>query len=234
MAARPAKQTLRPRNDPRLQRQGSGHQAANYIRQLIFDGELPPGTRVPQEEIARSLGISRIPVREALVALEKEGRVTIEMHRGAFVNALTEQSVKDNHELMSLIDGFVVRRAAERITPEMIVQLKDVVADIEATDDPMAMRRLYDEWKDLIIRAGSSPRLAQVLGGLRELVVENYYKAIPGALLNFRHGAVAISRAVARRDPEAAARAQLAMAKAGNELVIKFYRANRLFEETVS
>ena len=69
-------------------RQSSGEQAAVHIRRLIFDGELRPGDRVPQDEIAHTLGISRIPVREALIALEREGWVTIEMHRGAFISAI--------------------------------------------------------------------------------------------------------------------------------------------------
>jgi len=50
----------------------------------MFDGTLGPGEKIPQDDVAGVLGISRIPVREALIALEREGRVTIELHRGAF------------------------------------------------------------------------------------------------------------------------------------------------------
>jgi len=77
-------------------RRGSGDQAASYIRRLIFDGDLRPGERVPQDEVARVLGMSRIPVREALIALEREGWVTIELHRGAFVNAISQDTVRDH------------------------------------------------------------------------------------------------------------------------------------------
>ncbi|HET6663353.1 MAG TPA: GntR family transcriptional regulator, partial [Acidimicrobiales bacterium] len=56
---------------PGLVRMSSGDQAALYIRRLMFDGDLRPGTRVPQDEIAQALGVSRIPVREALIALER-------------------------------------------------------------------------------------------------------------------------------------------------------------------
>jgi DNA-binding GntR family transcriptional regulator len=71
-------------------RLSSGDQAALYIRRLIFDGDLRPGTRVPQDEIAQTLGVSRIPVREALIALEREGWVTIELHRGALSTPSTK------------------------------------------------------------------------------------------------------------------------------------------------
>src|SRR3954447_26746631 len=97
-----------------LVRQSSGDHAAMYIRRLIFEGRLRPGERIPQEQIAQALGVSRIPVREALIALEREGWVTIEMHRGAFINALDEQAVRDHYELFGLVYSFAARRARTR------------------------------------------------------------------------------------------------------------------------
>ena len=105
-------------------RRSSGEQAALYLRRLIFDGRLEPGARVPQDEVAQALGISRIPVREALIALEREGWVTIEMHRGAFVTQLDEQAVRDHYELYGLVYGFAVERAVERGTPDFAAQLR--------------------------------------------------------------------------------------------------------------
>src|SRR3982074_3512046 len=97
-----------------LVRTSSGDGAALYIRRLIFDGELRPGERVPQDEVANALGISRIPIREALIALEREGWGTIEMHRGAYINALDADWVRDNYELFGLIYGFAAQRALAR------------------------------------------------------------------------------------------------------------------------
>jgi DNA-binding GntR family transcriptional regulator len=102
-----------------LVRRSSGDHAAVYIRRLIFEGRLRPGERIPQEQIAQALGVSRIPVREALIALEREGWVTIEMHRGAFVNALDEQAARDTYELFGLVYGFAVRRAIGRARPDL-------------------------------------------------------------------------------------------------------------------
>jgi DNA-binding GntR family transcriptional regulator len=198
---------------------------------LIFDGELAPGSKVPQEEIAQALGISRVPVREALVALEKEGRVTIELHRGAFVTALTEQSVRDNQTLVGLINDFLVRRAAQRATPEFVESLRAVQADIDHTRDPIAMRHLMDEWRTLIEEGGSPARTARVLSGLHELVVENFYQVIPGAMEAFRAGSARVTKAISKGDPEAAIRASQEMQASGNQYVIDFYRANHLFDE---
>jgi DNA-binding GntR family transcriptional regulator len=215
----------------KLLRRGSGEQAAAYIRQLIFEGELGPGARVPQEEIAQALGISRVPVREALVALEKEGRVTIELHRGAFVTALTEQSVRDNQDLVGLINDFLIQRAAQRATPELLASLRAVQADIDRTQDPIAMRHLMDEWTTLIEESGTAPRTARVLSGLRDLVVENFYEVVPGAMQAFRKGSAAVTNAISKGDPEAAIRASQAMQAGGNKCVIEFYRASNLFDQ---
>ncbi len=95
MAAAPARDI-----PPRLT---SGEQAALYIRRLVFDGDLKPGDRVPQDSVAAALGMSRIPVREALIALEREGWVTIETHRGAFVNGFDRQAVRDHYALLFVL-----------------------------------------------------------------------------------------------------------------------------------
>src|SRR3982751_2093819 len=106
--------------DARLARRSSGDEAALLIRRMIFDGELRPGERVPQDDVAAMLGISRIPVREALIALEREGWVTIEMNRGAFVNAFDARSVRDHYELFGLVYGFAGRLAIARSGRELV------------------------------------------------------------------------------------------------------------------
>ncbi|HLT70291.1 MAG TPA: GntR family transcriptional regulator, partial [Acidimicrobiales bacterium] len=69
---------------PRPPRPPSGAEvAALHVRRMIFEGRLRPGDRVPQDAVAAELGISRIPLREALIALEREGWVRLEAHRGA-------------------------------------------------------------------------------------------------------------------------------------------------------
>src|SRR5580698_595335 len=102
-------------HDGGLARLSSGEQAAWRIRELIFDGQLPRHSRIPQDEIADSLGISRIPLREALIALEREGWVTLELHRGAFVNAFDETTLLDHYEMLGIVYGFAARRAIARI-----------------------------------------------------------------------------------------------------------------------
>src|SRR5690242_10084762 len=115
-------------------RSTSAEQAARYIRRLIFDGYLRPHDRVAQDATANVLGISRIPVREALIALEREGWVTIEPHRGAFVNELDEAAVRDHFELYGLTFGLAARRSIERDADGLLTAIEPLVHEA-ATED---------------------------------------------------------------------------------------------------
>src|SRR6202453_2619618 len=110
----------------KLVRTPSGEHIASHVRSLIFEGELRPGMRVPQDAIAQDLGVSRIPVREALIVLEREGWVTNEMHRGAFINALDEPTVHDHYELFGLIYGFAADRALSRGATDLPQRLAEI------------------------------------------------------------------------------------------------------------
>src|SRR5487761_345958 len=118
-----------------LSRVSSGEQVRLYVRLRIFDGVLKQGQKVPQDTIAQTLGVSRIPVREALIALEREGWVTIVTHRGVFVNAIDESAVRDHYELLGLMYGFGARRAAERQGAELARSLTPLQRRIAAADD---------------------------------------------------------------------------------------------------
>jgi DNA-binding GntR family transcriptional regulator len=204
-----------------LTRRSSGEQAALYIRRLIFDGELRPGDRVPQDEVAQALGISRIPVREALIALEREGWVTIVMHRGAFVTSLDEQAVRDHYELYGLVYGFAVERAVDRAGPALVEQLKDVQRSLAATDDPAAVWRLTLRFHALVIEAAGSPRLRVVLRAMPGMIPGNFFELVPGAVESEKRGFAAIVRAVAKGDgPRAAAEYARTMQAQGSHVVL--------------
>ena len=179
------KATSSPRvYEPRLARRSSGDEAALLIRRMIFDGELRPGERVPQDDVAAMLGISRIPVREALIALEREGWVTIEMHRGAFVNALDARSVRDHYELFGLVYGFAARLAIARSGPELVDRLAELLAACDGTDDPVEFGRCASAFQATVVDSGQSSGI-----GADSLALTVYdknsvlYKQVPESLL---------------------------------------------------
>jgi DNA-binding GntR family transcriptional regulator len=90
-------------------------QAAQAIRQRILSGELQPGQPLRQETIAADLGISRIPVREALLLLEAEGLVRIVPHKGAVVAAFSLADVEELFELRRLLEPRLLRASAPEL-----------------------------------------------------------------------------------------------------------------------
>src|SRR5881296_3277183 len=97
--------------------------ATELIRQAILDGRLVPGQRLKGEEVARELGISRTPVREALLVLQAEGLVDAAPNRGAVVRAHDAVDLDDLYQLRALLEGYAARRAASRITLNQIASL---------------------------------------------------------------------------------------------------------------
>ena len=90
--------------------------ATELIREAILDGRLEPGQRLKEEELARQLGISRTPVREALLMLQVEGQVVATPNRGAVVRVHTADDLDDLYHLRALLEGHAARRAGARIT----------------------------------------------------------------------------------------------------------------------
>ena len=89
--------------------------AADLIRQAIVEGRVLPGERLKEEELAQQLGISRTPVREALLILQTEGLVEASPNRGATVRSYELPDLEDMYELRALLEGNAALRAATRI-----------------------------------------------------------------------------------------------------------------------
>ena len=207
---------------PLLPRPSSADQAAEYIRFLIFEGRLPAGGRVPQDDIARDLGISRVPVRESLIMLERQGWVTIERHRGAFVTALTAAAVHDHYELYGLVYGLAAQRALDRSGPPFVARLGDIVEDVRGDDDAAVGRAILAFHRE-VVAAARSPRIEVTLRALSSLIPGDFFAVVPAAIGIEARGLVAIHRALGRGDgARAAAEYQRMMRRIGDEVVAVF------------
>jgi DNA-binding GntR family transcriptional regulator len=214
---------------PAASRRTSGAEAALYIRRLIFDGLLRPGDRVPQDEVARALGISRIPIREGLIALEREGWVTLELHRGAFINALDARAVQDHYELYGLIYGFAAGRALARSDGSLAGRLGEITSELAVTEDPAEVGRLTLLFHHAVVDAAQSPRIKVALRSLSSLVPGEFFELVPGAIEGEKKGLESIRRAVRRGDGTQAAEAYSRMMRRQGELVVKVFAARGLF-----
>jgi DNA-binding GntR family transcriptional regulator len=217
-----------------LSRVSSGEQVRLYVRRLIFDGVLKQGQRVPQDDIAQTLRVSRIPVREALIALEREGWVTIIPHRGVFVNSIDESGVRDHYELFGLFYGFAARRATERRGASLAKELAPIQKRIAAAvEDYAELHEATLAFHRAVVNAANSPRLRILLRQMTGIVPGNFFELIPGSSKVEKQGTAAVVRAVRHDDAEGAAEAYVAMMRKQGDLVVNLFRTNGMFEEPV-
>jgi DNA-binding GntR family transcriptional regulator len=185
-------------------RRNVGEVVSDHIRRLVFNGGLSEGQRVPQREIAEALGVSAIPVREALVALQREGVVTIEPNRGAFVNRLDAEVATEQFYVFGRIYGLATRRATERGSQATLDELVELSEKIQAESDIDQLMRLSIRFELLILETGGSKRLRAFFDPLSRIVPGNFYATIPGSAEVTRRGVAEMAQAIKSRRPEAA------------------------------
>ncbi len=120
-------------------------EAAERLRTAIRNGSLPAGTRLIEEEIAKDLEVSRIPVREAIQRLVEEGLVKKVPHRGAFVYLPTANEIEEISSLRVVLEQFIVARAIARWKPEHEAALRRIVAQMRRAAEKRDFRQLYEQ-----------------------------------------------------------------------------------------
>ena len=143
----------------------------NTLRQAILTGELKPGERLMEIYLAKKLGVSRTPIREAIRKLELEGLVTMIPRRGAEVAQITEKSMNDVLEVRRALDVLCVELACDRITEEELEQLKAACEAFEAavkTKDAKKIAHADVALHDIIVCATGNQRLIQLVNNLSE------------------------------------------------------------------
>jgi DNA-binding GntR family transcriptional regulator len=115
---------------------------ADAIRQRIFTGELRPGELLSQKAIAAALGVSRIPVREALRVLDGEGLVVNEPGLGTRVRLFDTDGLRELYEVRQNLEGTLARHVIEHVTEADVVELERLVAEMDQTYD-------VDRWSDV-------------------------------------------------------------------------------------
>lgn len=106
--------------------------AADAIRRKIFDGALKDGEPLKQDLLAAEFGISRTPIREALVQLEAEGLIRIEPHKGAMVRGASVADIEENFELRALIEPILLERSAPSLTAADFGRIEAILDEYSA------------------------------------------------------------------------------------------------------
>jgi DNA-binding GntR family transcriptional regulator len=175
----------------------------------IVELELEPGQQLRERQLAEQMGVSKTPIREALVRLEKEGLVTVAPYRGAIVRGYSQTDIREIYELRELLEGFCARRAAMQINEADETDLRTnvrrsrLLLDQGTTDEIPA---LFDDFDRILYRQAAGHRIGGLLVEL-DLHLErlgNLTVGVPGRLDASVRQHEEIVTAITKRDPIAA------------------------------
>ncbi|MDT5224032.1 MAG: hypothetical protein QOG19_1439 [Mycobacterium sp.] len=179
-------------------------QVVTNVLNLVLTGKLRSGDRVDRNEIAQGLGISRVPIQEALVQLEHDGIVSTPYHRGAFVERFDESTVLEHHELDGLLNGIASARAAANPTPRIVGELDALLRSLRAAKEPRNFAEIAWEYRRVVNAEYAGPRLHATIRASENLIPRVFFMTYQHSrddMLPFYEDENA---AMHRRDPEAA------------------------------
>ncbi|MGA9857044.1 MAG: GntR family transcriptional regulator [Solirubrobacteraceae bacterium] len=208
---------------PPAARAGSASaQAYQYAKERLLDGRFASGTLLSENELARQLGISRTPVREAFLQLEAEGMLELYPRRGALVTPISPSEADDVLEARLLIEGHCVARVAEQ-GPQLAAALRDVIAEQEqglrggGPTFAVSDRRFHR----LIVAANGNDVLTRQYDALRDRLQRIAATAAardPGRIARFISEHAAIADAIEHRDAQLAVELVTVHLRQANEL----------------
>jgi DNA-binding GntR family transcriptional regulator len=144
---------------------------SDLIRRAILRGELRPGERIVESRIARELGVSQAPVREALALLRREGLVMQIEHRGAFVASLNDEEFAEVLTLRAVLEGYCARLVAPRLYPPDRDALEEILGEMRRAAADNDLARVTDadlRFHQTLYRHSGHQLLADVLLSLRQ------------------------------------------------------------------
>ena len=143
------------------------------LREAILKGDLKPGERLMELQLASKLGVSRTPIREAIRMLEQEGLAVTTPRKGAEVAKMTLKDMEDVLEIRDALDELAVRIACQKISDEQLKQLEDMKELFEKSTQTGNVKKIAEAdvtFHDVIYEATGNPKLVTLLNNLREQV----------------------------------------------------------------
>ena len=200
---------MRARTSPFATRpllQGAAVTAAEAIRQAILEGRLQPGERLKEEQLAEDLGISRTPIREALLILQTEGILEAIPRRGSVVRSYRADEIHDLYETRAVLESHAAGRAAKRVTPATIDRLQKSCRRFERLMEDADPHRLVREniaFHAIVLDTAESPSVTSLVRAVTRLplIYRTYYWLSANGRLIALHYHQQITHALEERDP---------------------------------
>lgn len=149
------------------------------LKRRILLAECLPGQALQEQELAREFGVSRTPIREALIRLQAEGLVVMVRGRGVHVSETSVRELKEACELRHHLDGLVGKLVPERITPEELAGMKQLLREMKGETQTATLRALDLEFHEAIDRATHNELLRRTLEALRNKVARIWDLSVP-------------------------------------------------------
>jgi len=176
----------------------------SHLLNLLLTGKLRSGDRIDRNEIALVLGVSRVPIQEALVQLEHDGIVSTRYHRGAFVERFDEATVLEHHELDGLLKGIASARAAANPTPRILGQLDALMRSLRTAKDSRAFFDIAAEYRRTINDEYAGPRLLATIRASQNVIPRVFWTTYLFSRQDMLPFYEDETSAIHRRDPQAA------------------------------
>lgn len=194
--------------------------AVAHIVSLVLTGSLRTGDRIDRQRVAESLGISRLPVQQAVDQLEHDGVLASRYHRGVYVERFDEAAVREHHELYGVLNGIASARAATNPTPRMLADLDAALAAMRASTEPAAFNTAAVEFRRIIVDEYSGPRLRALIRSAQGFVAHRVWGGYSRVRGEFLASYEAEAAAIHHRDPEAARAACMDRAEPQSAVVL--------------
>jgi DNA-binding GntR family transcriptional regulator len=147
-----------------------GEMVYEVIHESIVAGVFAPGERLRQEALATAIGVSRIPVRSALLQLESEGLVDFHPRRGAVVRSLTTAQLRELYELRELLEPYALEKSIATMTPDRVERLQTLASALYAEHEGQEFLELRITFYRELYNYELNPQLVKIIEDLRGAV----------------------------------------------------------------
>jgi DNA-binding GntR family transcriptional regulator len=176
----------------------------SHVVNLVLTGKLRSGDRIDRNEIAQELGLSRVPIQEAVVQLEHDGIVSTQYHRGAYVERFDESVVREHHELYGLLSGIASARAAVDGQPRILDQLTVLIESLRSSKESRSFQETASQFRRVINDQYAGPRLQAAIRASQTFIPRGFWAAYLNNHDDMLPFYEAETAAIHRRDPDGA------------------------------
>ncbi|WP_017798027.1 GntR family transcriptional regulator [Oceanobacillus kimchii] len=180
------------------------NRVCSVLREAILKGDFKPGERLVQTELANQIGVSRMPIREALRTLELEGLIVMQPHKGAVVREIKKEDIQEIYELRSVLEPMALKKSMEQFKQTDIDELSALHQTMLQTESDQKYVEYNANFHDILVSRCKSSRLLSFIEAVLNGFALDTPQIIPGQVQksNKEHGV--ILEAIVERDADKA------------------------------